>query len=214
MKKLIVILILCLITGAATVHAAYQRQNKKPNFFMPANAVTNTQQHNIPKQQILRQNKRVLNNLGIKPQSDTYSLSPSPAQAKKQKSQNPVKEQNKTAAKPAAIQPVPEPAAIQPVSKPVTTTADHPPVSFGTISADDTPAKQTQQKSTAHAPAPAPEKTTIAAQTVDEAYEERQKEYKNDLQNIAKGLTVENPRLSKMTKDFIDEEHKIHIPAL
>ena len=39
MKKLIAILILCFITGIATVNAAYQRKQKQPNFFIPTKAI-------------------------------------------------------------------------------------------------------------------------------------------------------------------------------
>ena len=42
MKKLITIFILCFLTGIATVHAAYQRHQKQPNFFMPAGAMRDT----------------------------------------------------------------------------------------------------------------------------------------------------------------------------
>ncbi len=53
MKKLIIIFIICFITGIATVHAAYQHKQKKPNFFMPENAYQNSAEENIKKQKNL-----------------------------------------------------------------------------------------------------------------------------------------------------------------
>ncbi len=50
MKKLIVILIICLLTGAATVNAAYKHKQKRPTFFMPQTALTNTSASNTTKQ--------------------------------------------------------------------------------------------------------------------------------------------------------------------
>ncbi len=50
MKKLIVILIICLLTGAATVNAAYRRKQKQPNFFIPQTALTNTLNSNTTPQ--------------------------------------------------------------------------------------------------------------------------------------------------------------------
>lgn len=59
MKKLIAILIICLLTGAATVNAAYKHKQKRPNFFMPQTALADTSDSNTTKQ-IQQQEKNLL----------------------------------------------------------------------------------------------------------------------------------------------------------
>ena len=211
MKKLVAILILCFLTGIATVHAAYQRHQKQPGFFMPAGALQNTidKPNFKPRQQ---------------PAKNTAAKQTAAAPVKKQtastKSQS-AKTQSATAQK-AKAPTTPLTAQKEKSPLPLQTAAPKP-----AIEKTAEPVKPAKPDS---AIAQIQKETALPVQTVQTAeddssadfneddfssndenslYIQSFREYAHDLSLITKGENVQNPRLQKNLSDFQDRQHQI-----
>ena len=200
MKKLITIFILCFLTGIATVHAAYQRHQKQPNFFMPAGAMRDTVNKPIalPRQTIRQkpaQNKA--------PQISKNNL-------KTQTPKKPIKQaESKKNAAPQIQTAVENPAKAENVNS-----AENIPITPLLPEKSSTKIKKNQFE-TMHTPPMIAQNTPIINEKTktntpeQNAYTQSFEEYDADLQAIADGKTGFNPRLQKMLADFKNQEHKI-----
>lgn len=185
MKKLIVIFIFCFITGIATVHAAYQRKQKKPNFFMPSNALQNSTEKNIQKQKNLWQK--------TKPAKLAPQLVKSTNNVKPEISEQTPDEDNSTKTNKA---PMPEKQTTAPQQPLETNELNHS--KNATLSQNTTKA-QPQAKKISNTDNPLP-------QNIDDAFAQSFSEYQKDLQDIANGQQINNHRLLKMINKFQDKE--------
>ena len=168
MKKLIVIFIFCFITGIATVHAAYQRKQKKPNFFMPSNALQNSTEKNIQKQKNLWQK--------TKPAKLAPQLTKSTNNVKPEISEQTPDEDNSTKIKTNEA-PMPEKQTTAPQQPLETNELNHS--KNATLSQNTTKA-QPQAKKISNTDNPLP-------QNIDDAFAQSFSEYQKDLQDIANG---------------------------
>lgn len=187
MKKLIVIFIFCFITGIATVHAAYQRKQKKPNFFMPSNALQNSTEKNIQKQKNLWQK--------TKPAKLAPQLTKSTNNVKPEISEQTPDEDNSTKIKTNKA-PMPEKQTTAPQQPLETNELNHS--KNATLSQNTTKA-QPQAKKISNTDNPLP-------QNIDDAFAQSFSEYQKDLQDIANGQQINNHRLLKMINKFQDKE--------
>lgn len=195
MKKLVAILILCFLTGIATVHAAYQRHQKQPGFFMPTGAMQNTidkpnfKPRQQPKRTIARQTTPMTSakktadhkSQSTKNQSTAVQTTKTLLTPKKEKSTIPLQ----TAAPKPAIEKTAEP--IKP-AKPDSAVAQ--------IQKEAATPLQTAEDD-------------ISYNDEDSLYVQSFREYAHDLSLITKGENVQNPRLQKNLSDFQDIQHQI-----
>ncbi len=221
MKKLITIFILCFLTGIATVHAAYQRHQKQPNFFMPAGAMQNTVNKPIvPPQQTIRQ-KPVQNKAQQISKNNLKTQTPKKEDTTPIKTAKPEKEaaapQIQTAAeKPtkaeekikSAENPAPNPlkTAEKTENLPVTPLLPEK-ENLVQISNNQPETEQTPPVIAQNIPVINEKPSTNAPK--QDAYSQSFKEYDEDLQTIAAGKTGFNQRLQEMLADFKNQEHKI-----
>lgn len=214
MKKLITIFILCFLTGIATVHAAYQRHQKQPNFFMPAGAMRDTVNKPIalPRQTIRQkpaQNKAPqISKNNLKTQTPKKPIK----QAESKKNAAP---QVQTAAEnPAKSENVNSAENIAPNPLKATETTENLPITPLLQEKSSTKIKKNQFETMQTPPIIAQNTPIINEKTKtntpeQNAYTQSFEEYDADLQAIADGKTGFNPRLQKMLADFKNQEHKI-----
>ena len=205
MKKLVAILILCFLTGIATVHAAYQRHQKQPGFFMPTGAMQNTidkpnfKPRQQPKRTIARQTTPTTSakkqtadhkSQSTKNQSTAVQTTKTLLTPKKEKSTIPLQTATpKPAIEKTAeqIKPAKPDSAVAQIQKeaatPLQTAEDDSSADF---SEDD-----------------------ISYNDEDSLYVQSFREYAHDLSLIIKGENVQNPRLQKNLSDFQDIQHQI-----
>ena len=192
MKKLIVIFIFCFITGIATVHAAYQRKQKKPNFFMPSNAIQNSTEKNIQKQKNLWHK--------TKPAKLAPQLIKSTNNVKPEISEQTPDEDNSTKIKTnKAPMPEKQTTAPQPAQE-----INELNQSKNTTLSPNTTKAQPQAKKISNTDNPLP-------QNIDDAFAQSFSEYQKDLQDIANGQHIDTPRLLKMINEFQDEERSFTV---
>ena len=196
MKKLVAILILCFLTGIATVHAAYQRHQKQPGFFMPTGAMQNTidkpnfKPRQQPKRTIARQTTPTTSakkqtadhkSQSTKNQSTAVQTTKTLLTPKKEKSTIPLQ----TAAPKPAIEKTAE--QIKPAN---------PDSAVAQIQKEAATPLQTAEDD-------------ISYNDEDSLYVQSFREYAHDLSLIIKGENVQNPRLQKNLSDFQDIQHQI-----
>lgn len=216
MKKLIAILILCFITGIATVNAAYQRKQKQPNFFIPTKAISNTVD-NIPttEQVIMQQNRRL--KLMQQKANKKRNLTANNAKSKSTKQHThkfvEITKQNeqKTQELPAHSQPQEanlKATAKTPEQKP---TATQTAVSKTYLTSKPLPLHTDEIKPEVPQENIEPKKdfTPIDYSDIDKAYEQTFIDYQNDLAAIKNKTPIDNPRLIKMQEDFQNIEHSL-----
>lgn len=216
MKKLIAILILCFITGIATVNAAYQRKQKQPNFFIPSKAISNTVD-NIPttEQVIMQQNRRL--KLMQQKAGKNQNLTANNAKSKSTKQHThkfvEITKQNeqKTQELPAHSQP--QEANLKATAK---TPEQKPTATQTAVSKTDLTSKPLPQHTDEIKPEipqentePEQDFTTIDYIDIDKAYEQTFIDYQNDLAAIKNKTPIDNPRLIKMQEDFQNIEHSL-----
>lgn len=205
MKKLVAILILCFLTGIATVHAAYQRHQKQPGFFMPTGAMQNTidkpnfKPRQQPKRTTARQTTPTTSakkqtaghkSQSTKNQSTAVQTTKTLLTPKKEKSTIPLQ----TAAPKPAIEKTAEP--IKP-AKPDSAVAQIQKEAA-------TPLQTAEDDSSADF-----SEDDISYNDEDSLYVQSFREYAHDLSLIIKGENVQNPRLQKNLSDFQDIQHQI-----
>ena len=204
MKKLVAILILCFLTGIATVHAAYQRHQKQPGFFMPTGAMQNTidkpnfKPRQQPKRTTARQTTPTTSakktadhkSQSTKNQSTAVQTTKTLLTPKKEKSTIPLQ----TAAPKPAIEKTAEP--IKP-AKPDSAVAQIQKEAA-------TPLQTAEDDSSADF-----SENDISYNDEDSLYVQSFREYAHDLSLITKGENVQNPRLQKNLSDFQDIQHQI-----
>lgn len=205
MKKLVAILILCFLTGIATVHAAYQRHQKQPGFFMPTGAMQNTidkpnfKPRQQPKRTTARQTTTTTSakkqtadhkSQSTKNQSTAVQTTKTLLTPKKEKSTIPLQ----TAAPKPAIEKTAEP--IKP-AKPDSAVAQIQKEAA-------TPLQTAEDDSSADF-----SEDAISYNDEDSLYVQSFREYAHDLSLIIKGENVQNPRLQKNLSDFQNIQHQI-----
>ena len=216
MKKLIAILILCFITGIATVNAAYQRKQKQPNFFIPTKAISNTVD-NIPttEQVIMQQNRRL--KLMQQKANKKRNLTASTA-----KSQSPkphihkfveITKQNEQKAQELPAHPQPQEANLKTTAK---LPEQKPTATQTAVSKTDLTSKPLPQHTDEIKPEvpqeniePGKDFTPIDYSDIDKAYEQTFIDYQNDSAAIKNKTPIDNPRLIKMQEDFQNIEHSL-----
>lgn len=204
MKKLIAILILCFITGIATVNAAYQRKQKQPNFFIPAKAISNTVD-NIPttEQVILQRNRR----LGIIPKKIDKTPALSANTAKSTPARQPL---SKIASTPKKTVQQPQNSAVENAEKAPEQKTTAAQTAVSKISNPEPLPLNTDEIKT-ETPQENAEKdfTPIDYSNIDKAYAQTFAEYQKDLADIKNKTPIENPRLLKIQEDFQNLEHSV-----
>lgn len=216
MKKLIAILILCFITGIATVNAAYQRKQKQPNFFIPSKAISNTVD-NIPttEQVIMQQNRRL--KLMQQKAGKNQNLTANNAKSKSTKQHThkfvEITKQNEQKTQKLPTQPKLQEANLKstakvPEQKP---TATQTAVSKTDLTSKPLPLHTDETKPEIPQENTEPEQdfTTIDYSDIDKAYEQTFIDYQNDLAAIKNKTPIDNPRLIKMQEDFQNIEHSL-----
>ena len=217
MKKLIAILILCFITGIATVNAAYQRKQKQPNFFIPAKAISNTVD-NIPttEQVIMQQNRRL--KLMQQKAGKNQNLTANNAKSKSTKQHThkfvEITKQNEQKAQELPAPPQPQEANLKataktPEQKPTTpqTTVDQTDLNSKPLPLHTDEIKpEVPQENTK----PETDFTPIDYTDIDKAYEQTFIDYQNDLAAIKNKTPIDNPRLLKVQEDFQNIEHSLN----
>lgn len=216
MKKLIAILILCFITGIATVNAAYQRKQKQPNFFIPSNAISNTVDNIPTTEQVIMQKKRRLKLMqqkaGIKRNSTaSMAKSKSPKPHIHEFVETTEQEEPKTQKLPT--QPKLQEANLKstakaPEQKLIT---DQTAVNQTDLNSKPQPLHTDEIKPEIPQENTEPEQdfTTIDYSDIDKAYEQTFIDYQNDLAAIKNKTPIDNPRLLKVQKDFQNIEHSL-----
>lgn len=217
MKKLIAILILCFITGIATVNAAYQRKQKQPNFFIPSKAISNTVD-NIPttEQVIMQQNRRL--KLMQQKAGKKQNLTANNAKSKSTKQHThkfvEITKQNEQKAQELPAQPQPQEANLKatekaPEQKP---TAPQTAVNQTDLNSKPLPLHTDEIKPEVPQENTEPETdfTPIDYTDIDKAYEQTFIDYQNDLAAIKDKTPIDNPRLLKVQEDFQNIEHSLN----
>lgn len=217
MKKLIAILILCFITGIATVNAAYQRKQKQPNFFIPAKAISNTVD-NIPttEQVIMQQNRRL--KLMQQKAGKNQNLTANNAKSKSTKQHThkfvEITKQNEQKAQELPTPPQPQEANLKATAK---ISEQKPTAPKTTVDQTDLNSKplplhtdeikpEVPQENTK----PETDFTPIDYTDIDKAYEQTFIDYQNDLAAIKNKTPIDNPRLLKVQEDFQNIEHSLN----
>lgn len=216
MKKLIAILILCFITGIATVNAAYQRKQKQPNFFIPSKAISNTVD-NIPttEQVIMQQNRRL--KLMQQKAGKNQNLTANNAKSKSTKQHThkfvEITKQNEQKTQKLPTQPKLQEANLKstakaPEQKLIT---DQTAVNQTDLNSKPLPLHTDETKPEVPQENIEPEKdfTPIDYSDIDKAYEQTFIDYQNDLAAIKNKTPIDNPRLIKMQEDFQNIEHSL-----
>ena len=216
MKKLIAILILCFITGIATVNAAYQRKQKQPNFFIPTKAISNTVD-NIPttEQVIMQQNRRL--KFMQQKAGKNQNLTANNAKSKSTKQHThkfvEITKQNEQKTQELPAHPQPQEANLKatakaPEQKP---TAPQTTVDQTDLNSKPLPLHTDEIKPEVPQENIEPEKdfTPIDYSDIDKAYEQTFIDYQNDLAAIKNKTPIDNPRLIKMQEDFQNIEHSL-----
>lgn len=216
MKKLIAILILCFITGIATVNAAYQRKQKQPNFFIPSKAISNTVD-NIPttEQVIMQQNRRL--KLMQQKAGKNQNLTANNAKSKSTKQHThkfvEITKQNEQKTQKLPTQPKLQEANLKstakaPEQKLIT---DQTAVNQTDLNSKPLPLHTDETKPEIPQENTEPEQdfTTIDYSDIDKAYEQTFIDYQNDLAAIKNKTPIDNPRLIKMQEDFQNIEHSL-----
>lgn len=216
MKKLIAILILCFITGIATVNAAYQRKQKQPNFFIPTKAISNTVD-NIPttEQVIMQQNRRL--KLMQQKAGKNQNLTANNAKSKSTKQHThkfvEITKQNEQKTQKLPTQPKLQEANLKstakaPEQKLIT---DQTAVNQTDLNSKPLPLHTDETKPEIPQENTEPEQdfTTIDYSDIDKAYEQTFIDYQNDLAAIKNKTPIDNPRLIKMQEDFQNIEHSL-----
>lgn len=217
MKKLIAILILCFITGIATVNAAYQRKQKQPNFFIPAKAISNTVD-NIPttEQVIMQQNRRL--KLMQQKAGKNQNLTANNAKSKSTKQHThkfvEITKPNEQKAQELPAPPQPQEANLKataktPEQKP---TAPHITVDQTDLNSKPLPLHTDEIKPEVPQENTKPETdfTPIDYTDIDKAYEQTFIDYQNDLAAIKNKTPIDNLRLLKVQEDFQNIEHSLN----
>lgn len=217
MKKLIAILILCFITGIATVNAAYHRKQKQPNFFIPAKAISNTVD-NIPttEQVIMQQNRRL--KLMQQKAGKNQNLTANNAKSKSTKQHThkfvEITKPNEQKAQELPAPPQPQKANLKATAK---TPEQKPTAPQTTVDQTDLNSKplplhtdeikpEVPQENTK----PETDFTPIDYTDIDKAYEQTFIDYQNDLAAIKNKTPIDNPRLLKVQEDFQNIEHSLN----
>ena len=216
MKKLIAILILCFITGIATVNAAYQRKQKQPNFFIPTKAISNTVD-NIPttEQVIMQQNRRL--KLMQQKAGKNQNLTANNAKSKSTKQHThkfvEITKQNEQKAQELPAHPQPQEANLKTTAK---VPEQKPTATQTAVSKTDLTSKPLPQHTDEIKPEvpqeniePGKDFTPIDYSDIDKAYEQTFIDYQNDLAAIKNKTPIDNPRLIKMQEDFQNIEHSL-----
>lgn len=216
MKKLIAILILCFITGIATVNAAYQRKQKQPNFFIPSKAISNTVD-NIPttEQVIMQQNRRL--KLMQQKAGKNQNLTANNAKSKSTKQHThkfvEITKQNEPKTPKLPTQPKLQKANLKTTAK---APEQKPTATQTAVSKTDLTSKPLPQHTDEIKPEvpqentePEQDFTTIDYSDIDKAYEQTFIDYQNDLAAIKNKTPIDNPRLIKMQEDFQNIEHSL-----
>ncbi len=195
MKKLFAILILCFLTGIATVHAAYQRHQKQPNFFMPTGALQNTVDkpnfkpvyRQQAKNTAAKQTAATPANQTANTKNQSAPLTPLTTAKEKNIEQTPIaapKPSKKKTIEPAKSV-LPDSAVAQ-IQKETTT-----PIPVDQTADDDY--------------------SEASSNDMDSLYTQSFREYAQDLSQISKGENVQNPRLQKNLSAFQDKTHQITV---
>ncbi len=197
MKKLFAILVLCFLTGIATVHAAYQRHQKQPNFFMPTGALQNT----VDKPNFKPVYRQQAKNTAAKQTAATPTKQTSAANQTKQLSPlTPL-----TAAKEKNIEQTPIATPKPSMEKPIESAK---PISLNSMVAQ-TPketATPIQVDQTAD-----DDYSETSSSGMDSLYTQSFREYAQDLSQISKGENVQNLRLQKNLSAFQNKTHQITV---
>ncbi len=197
MKKLFAILVLCFLTGIATVHAAYQRHQKQPNFFMPTGALQNT----VDKPNFKPVYRQQVKNTAAKQTAATPTKQTSAANQTKQLSPlTPL-----TAAKEKNIEQTPIATPKPSMEKPIESAK---PISLNSMVAQ-TPketATPIQVDQTAD-----DDYSETSSSGMDSLYTQSFREYAQDLSQISKGENVQNLRLQKNLSAFQNKTHQITV---
>ena len=195
MKKLFAILILCFLTGIATVHAAYQRHQKQPNFFMPTGALQNT---------VDKPNFKPVYRQQAKNTAAKHTAATSANQTANTKNQSApltplttAKEKNIEQTPIAA----PKPSKKKTIEPAKSVLPDSTVAQIQKETASPIPVDQTADDDYSEA----------SSNDMDSLYTQSFREYAQDLSQISKGENVQNPRLQKNLSAFQDKTHQITV---
>ncbi len=201
MKKLFAILILCFLTGIATVHAAYQRHQKQPNFFMPTGALQNTVDKPNFKPVYRQQAKNTAaKQTAATPAKQTTTANQTPNAKKQLAPLTPL-----TTAKEKTIEQTPIAAPKPSKEKTIEPAKSVLP---------DSAVAQIQKETTTPIPVDQTaddDYSEISSNDMDSLYTQSFREYAQDLSQISKGENVQNPRLQKNLSAFQDKTHQITV---
>ena len=195
MKKLFAILILCFLTGIATVHAAYQRHQKQPNFFMPTGALQNTVDkpnfkpvyRQQAKNTAAKQTAATSANQTANTKNQSAPLTPLTTAKEKNIEQTPIA--------------APKPSKKKTIEPAKSVLPDSAVAQIQKETASPIPVDQTADDDYSEA----------SSNDMDSLYTQSFREYAQDLSQISKGENVQNPRLQKNLSAFQDKAHQITV---
>ena len=195
MKKLFTILILCFLTGIATVHAAYQRHQKQPNFFMPTGALQNTVDkpnfkpvyRQQAKNTAAKQTAATSANQTANTKNQSAPLTPLTTAKEKNIEQTPIA--------------APKPSKKKTIEPAKSVLPDSTVAQIQKETASPIPVDQTADDDYSEA----------SSNDMDSLYTQSFREYAQDLSQISKGENVQNPRLQKNLSAFQDKTHQITV---
>ncbi|MCI5634368.1 MAG: hypothetical protein MR350_02805 [Alphaproteobacteria bacterium] len=195
MKKLFAILILCFLTGIATVHAAYQRHQKQPNFFMPTGALQNTVDkpnfkpvyRQQAKNTAAKQTAATSANQTANTKNQSAPLTPLTTAKEKNIEQTPIA--------------APKPSKKKTIEPAKSVLPDSAVAQIQKETASPIPVDQTADDDYSEA----------SSNDMDSLYTQSFREYAQDLSQISKGENVQNPRLQKNLSAFQDKTHQITV---
>ena len=195
MKKLFTILILCFLTGIATVHAAYQRHQKQPNFFMPTGALQNTVDkpnfkpvyRQQAKNTAAKQTAATSANQTANTKNQSAPLTPLTTAKEKNIEQTPIA--------------APKPSKKKTIEPAKSVLPDSAVAQIQKETASPIPVDQTADDDYSKA----------SSNDMDSLYTQSFREYAQDLSQISKGENVQNPRLQKNLSAFQDKTHQITV---
>lgn len=195
MKKLFAILILCFLTGIATVHAAYQRHQKQPNFFMPTGALQNTVDkpnfkpvyRQQAKNTAAKQTAATPANQTANTKNQSAPLTPLTTAKEKNIEQTPIA--------------APKPSKKKTIEPAKSVLPDSTVAQIQKETASPIPVDQTADDDYSEA----------SSNDMDSLYTQSFREYAQDLSQISKGENVQNPRLQKNLSAFQDKTHQITV---
>ena len=195
MKKLFAILILCFLTGIATVHAAYQRHQKQPNFFMPTGALHNTVDkpnfkpvyRQQAKNTAAKQTAATPANQTANTKNQSAPLTPLTTAKEKNIEQTPIA--------------APKPSKKKTIEPAKSVLPDSTVAQIQKETASPIPVDQTADDDYSEA----------SSNDMDALYTQIFHEYAQELSQISKGENVQNPRLQKNLSAFQDKTHQITV---